>query len=61
MHTPTRSVRSSPVRAAWGVRVISPVNEALRSATSPFRGGKGASRRDVRHYPATLLPQQIVS
>ena len=52
MHTPTRSVRSSPVRAAWGGHVISPVNEALRSVTSPFRGGRGTSR----HCPAALSP-----
>lgn len=52
MHTPTRSVRSSPVQAAWGGHVISPVNEALRSVTSPFRGGRGASR----HCPAALSP-----
>lgn len=35
-----------------GFHVISPVNEALRSVTSPFRGGRGTSH----HCPAALSP-----
>ena len=41
MHTPTRSVRSSPVQAAWGGHVISPVNEALQFGHLPFQGRQG--------------------
>lgn len=41
-----------PQLPCLGGHVISPVNEALRSVTSPFRGGRGASR----HCPAALSP-----
>lgn len=41
-----------PCTGCLGGHVISPVNEALRSVTSPFRGGRGASR----HCPAALSP-----